>query len=170
MFMEVNKRRAVLLGAVCSCLLALAAASLAQPKPAATGNLYQMLQTRKDIMWRPANPELPQDVCSLFSTCDDSKPSKMVAMPQGTVDGHTVQRAITWTHMKGKDAFVLVRLRPHSEAYYFLLAPDGSLSKTAYLEQGKPFFLIANSTGQSKFDKDKSDWMAYLMKSGAPAK
>lgn len=152
--------RAFLFAAVLSSLLALPSVSLAQ------GNLYRDVMSHKaTLMWRPAKPEIPQDVCSFLSACDGGE-EKMVTLPPATIEGHQVGRAIFWTQMKGKDAFILEH-QTHTEAYFFLLGPDGSLQKTVYYEPGKPFYLVANETGQPIFDKDKKDWSTWVAKEGA---
>jgi hypothetical protein len=148
-----------------------AALLAAQTKPSSSAsqqvNLSKEILDHKDkIQWRPAaNPGLPPEVCSLLQACSGDMP-KFYTLPLATIDGRKVGRAVYLTTAKGKDALILEH-QTRSDAYFFLLGPDGNIQKTVYLEQGKPFFLIANELAQPTFDKDKKDWHDWASKLGS---
>jgi len=73
------------------------------------------------------------------------------------------------TEVKKQQTIILEHQVPGSEVYFFQLGPDGSLQKTAYLETGKTFLVIANSLAQPIFQADMKDWQAWVAKP-APAK
>jgi len=134
----------------------------------AKANLVKEVMDHKaDAGWVTYNiPKLPDDVCTLFAAC--SGPAAKVAyLPPATIGGRKVGRALFLTQLKNQPAVILEHQVGQSEAYFFLLAPDGSLQKTAYLEQGKSFIIIANSLAQSKFDADMKDWDAWAKKIGS---
>jgi len=71
---------------------------------------------------------------------------------------------------KNPDAVILER-QTVSEMYFFLVSPDGSLQKAAYLQQGNTSWLpIATSLAKPVFEKDRSDWHDWVMKLGAGGK
>ena len=147
----------------------------AQTKPSSSAsqqvNLDKEILDHKDkIEWRPAtNPGLPPEVCSLLQACSGDVP-KFFTLPLATIDGRKVGRAVYLTTAKGKDALILEHQTGRSEAYFFLLGPDGNIQKAVYLEVGKPFFLIANELAQPTFDKDKKDWHDWTSKLGSAQK
>jgi hypothetical protein len=150
------------------CLLLASAAGLSfQAQPADSGNLYQAISSHKDkIEWRAVKAGLlPADVCTLLQTCTGGD-AKFYTLPPATVGGRQVGRAIFFTHTKDKDAFI-VEHQTHSEAYYFLLSPDGDFQKAVYLEPGKPFVVIANSLASPTFARDKKDWLEWASKAGS---
>ena len=156
--------------------LACSAGFAAQTKPSSSVsqpyNLTQEILDHKDkVEWRPAtNPGLPPEVCSLLKACSgDSAALKFYTLPPATIDGRKVGRAIFLTSVKGKDALI-VEHQTRSDAYFFLLGPDGNFQKAVYLEQGKPFYLIANELAQPTFDKDKKDWHDWASKLGTAHK
>jgi len=61
---------------------------------------------------------------------------------------------------------VLARQTP-TDFYYFALAPDGTLLKTAYWTAGKPWIQMGNALARPTFDKDKQVWLDHLAKMGA---
>jgi hypothetical protein len=156
--------------------LARSAGFAAQTKPSSSVsqpyNLTQEILDHKDkVEWRPAtNPGLPPEVCSLLKACSgDSAALKFYTLPPATIDGRKVGRAIFLTSVKGKDALI-VEHQTRSDAYFFLLGPDGNFQKAVYYEQGKPFYLIANELAQPTFDKDKKDWHDWSSKLGTAHK
>jgi hypothetical protein len=155
------------------CLMLAAGAGLTgQTKPSAapSGNLYQAVISHRDaIAWRPVvKPGVPADVCTLLQTCTGKGDPKFYTLPPASIDGRQVGRAIFWTHTKDKDAFILEH-QTHSAAYFFLLSSDGNFDKAVYLEQGKPFVVIANQLAQPTFTRDKKDWLDWASKIGTAA-
>jgi hypothetical protein len=139
-----------------------------QSKP--SGSFVKQVMDRKGtIQWITyKTPTLPDDVCTLLSACSGA-PAMVAALPPATIHGRKVGRALFLTEVKKQPAIVLVHQIPGSQYYAFLLGPDGSLQKTVYLEQGKPFMSIANSLVQPIFQEDMKDWQAWIAKP-APAK
>jgi hypothetical protein len=157
-------------------MLASSAGLAAQTKPPSSAsqpyNLNQEILDHKDkVEWRPAaNPGLPPEVCNLLKACSgDNSTLKFYTLPPATIDGRKVGRAVYLTNVKGKDTLILEH-QTRSDAYFFLLGPDGSFQKAVYLEQGKPFYLIANELAQPTFDKDRKDWQDWASKLGAAHK
>lgn len=150
------------------CLLLAGAAAFAAQSKLASGNLYDEVMSHKDkIEWRAAKAGLlPDDVCTLLQTCTGGGEMKFYTLPPATIGGHQVGRAIFMTQTKGKDAYVLEH-QTHSEAYYFLLSPDGNFQKAVYLEPGKPFVVIANELAAPTFARDKKDWLEAVSKAGS---
>src|SRR6266446_3960461 len=71
----------------------------------------------------------------------------------------------------GIPAAVILERQTVSEMYFFLVSPDGSLQKAAYLQQGNTSWLpIATSLAKPVFEKDRSDWHDWVMKLGAGGK
>jgi hypothetical protein len=159
--------------------MAVAAAMARQAKPVspagAQDNLYKDVIDRKaQIPWKPA-PVLgiPSDVCQLFRVCDDKAAPKLITLPRATEGGQPVGRGLFLTGSKdpkNPDAVILEH-QTVSELYFFLVAPDGSLQKVAYLQQGSTQWLpIASSLAKPVFEKDKNDWHDWIMKLGAGSK
>ncbi len=134
-------------------------------QPAPSGNFVKDVMDHKgDIQWITyKTPTLPDDVCTLLSACA-GPPAKVAALPPATIHGRKVGRALFLTEIKKQPAIVLEHQVPGSEVYFFVLGPDGSLQKTAYLEQGKSFIIIANSLAQPIFQADMKDWQAWVEK------
>jgi hypothetical protein len=131
-------------------------------------NLVKEVNDHKaDVTWITyKTPTLPDEVCTLLAACS-GPPAKVAALPPATIGGRKVGRALFLTQVKNQPAVILEHQVPGSEIYFFLLAPDGSLQKTAFVEQGKPYITIANSLAQSKFDADMKDWDAWAKKLGS---
>jgi hypothetical protein len=147
---------------VCSVQLA------GQSKP--SGNFVKDVMDHKgDIQWITyKTPTLPDDVCTLLSACTGPA-AKVAALPPAIIKGRKVGRALFLTEVKKQPAMILEHQIPGSAVYFFQLGPDGSLQKTAYLEEGKSFIVIANSLAQPIFQADMKDWQAWVAKP-APAK
>jgi hypothetical protein len=149
-------------------LLLVFSVQLAQSQPA--GNFVKDVMDHKgDIQWITyKTPTLPDDVCTLLSACTGAA-AKVAALPPATIHGRKVGRALFLTEVKKQQTIILEHQVPGSEVYFFQLGPDGSLQKTAYLETGKTFLIIANSLAQPIFQADMKDWQAWVAKP-APAK
>jgi hypothetical protein len=150
-----------------------------QAKPASPAggpiNIYKDVMDHKaQIQWRPA-PLLgiPSDVCQLFRVCEDKGAPKLTMLPRLTEGGQPIGRGLFLTGSKdpkNPDA-VVVEHQTVSELYFFLVAPDGSLQKAAYLQQGSTQWLpIASSLAKPVFEKDAKDWHDWIMKLGGPGK
>ena len=129
----------------------------------------EVTQKQGAITWITyKTPTVPDDVCTLLSACSGPA-AKVAALPPATIGGRKVGRALFLIQQKNQPALLLEHQVPGSEVYFFLLGPDGTLQKTAYLEQGKSFIVIANSLAQPKFQADMKDWQAWAAKLGASA-
>jgi hypothetical protein len=136
-----------------------------QAKP--SGNFVkQVLDHKADVTWITYKaPTIPDDVCTILSVCGGA-PAKVAALPPATIGARKVGRALFLTQVKNQPAILLEHQVPGREIYFFLLAPDGSVQKTAYIEEGKSFIVIANSLGQSILNGDMKDWSAWAAKLG----
>lgn len=132
-------------------------------------NLVKEVNDHKaDVTWITyKTPTLPDEVCTLLVACSGPA-AKVAALPPATIGGRKVGRALFLTQVKNQPAVILEHQVPGSEIYFFLLGPDGSLQKTAYVTQGQPYLVIANSLAQSKFDVDMKDWDVWAKKLGSP--
>jgi hypothetical protein len=142
------------------------------PAPVSSGpvNLYQDVATHQGaITWMTASaPTIPDDVCKIFKTCSNGTPKAFV-LPAATLGGVKTGRALFLVPTKdAQHPDVVLEDQTTSAAYFFLLGQDGSLNSTAYLEAGKPWYHIANSLAQNKFDRDVKDWHDWASK--LPAK
>src|ERR1700733_12048245 len=117
----------------------------------AQSNLYNEIMDHKtQIEWKPAvapQPLLSPEICNLLAPCNGDKgTAKGFILPVATVDGRKGGRAIflaPTADAKHPQVLVLKR-ETRTEGYFFLLGPDGTLSKAVYVEVGKPFSLVAN--------------------------
>jgi hypothetical protein len=139
--------------------------------PASGGpyNLYQEVVAHQGTIAWPASSgaSIPDDVCRMFKTCSGAAPKAFV-LPAATLDGTRTGRALFLVPTKdAQHPDVVLEHQTTSAAYFFLVGADGNLKSTAYLESGKPWYLIANELGQSKFDRDKKDWHDWVSKLGA---
>ena len=162
--MDRNQHRATLaLG-----LFLLVFAFSIQPVARAQSNFVkQVTGHQADVTWITyKTPTLPDDVCTLLSACSGPA-AKVAALPPATIGGRKVGRALFLTQVKNQPAIILEHQVPGSEVYFFLLGPDGGLLKTAYLENGKSFIVIANSLAQPKFQADMKDWQSWAQKLGS---
>ena len=131
-------------------------------------NLYQdVLSHKAAIMWMATGaPKVPADVCASFKACTGAQ--KAFVMLNTKIDGANTGRALFLADSKDpQHPDVILAHQTSSEAYYFLISPDGNLKSTAWKEPGKAWQLIGNSLGQSKFDRDKKDWHDWASKLGA---
>lgn len=170
--MKVVRHFGIVTAALFSLLLILSAGLRGQMKSAAPGgsyNLYQEIVGHEGaIAWMTASaPSVPDDVCNIFKTCSRGA-AKAFVLPAATIDGARTGRALFLVPTKdAQHPDVVLEHQTTSDAYFFLLAHDGNLNSTAYLESGKPWYNIANELGQSKFDRDKKDWHEWVSKLGA---
>jgi hypothetical protein len=134
----------------------------------AAGNFVkQVLDHQANVTWITyKTPTIPDDVCTALSVCSGPA-AKVAALPPATIGGRKVGRALFLTQLKNQPAILLEHQVPGREVYFFLLATDGSLQKTAYLEDGKSFIVIANSLAQPIFNADMKDWSAWADKLGS---
>jgi hypothetical protein len=163
-----NKRvRGMMFSAACLVVLTSAIHLAGQSKP--SGNFVKDVMDHKgDIQWITyKTPTLPDEVCTLLSACTGPA-AKVAALPVATIHGRKVGRALFLTEVKKQPA-IIIEHQTFSETYLFQLGPDGSLQKTAYLEQGKSYLVISNSLAQPIFQTDMKDWQAWVAKP-APAK
>ena len=162
--MDHKQRRATILLAPFFLVIAFSIQLAAQTQP----NLVKEVTGHQgDITWITyKTPMLPDEVCTLLSACSGPA-AKVAALPPATIGGRKVGRALFLTQVKNQPAVVLAHQVPGSEIYFFLLGPDGSVQKTAYLEQGKSYIVIANSLAQPKFQVDMKDWQAWAQKLGS---
>jgi hypothetical protein len=153
----------------CSLLLN---SGVAARQAAPAGNLYQdVISHQASINWQPSPADnYPDDACNQMDACsaDGSKP-KVFVLPFATIDGHRTARGVYLVKIKDpkQPTAVVFEHQTASETYFFRLASDGSLMKTAYLARGGSWLLIANSKGQPVLNKDAPDWHAALSKAGA---
>jgi hypothetical protein len=128
--------------------------------------LKEVMDHQGQITWITyKTPTLPDDVCTLLSACS-GPPAKVAALPVATIHGRKTGRALFLTQVKKQTAIILEH-QTLSETYFFQLGPDGSLQKTAYLEPGKTYLVIANSLAQPIFQADMKDWQAWVEKPAA---
>jgi hypothetical protein len=156
-----------------------AASTAGQAKPggpaSAPSDLFkEVLDHKAQIPWKPA-PLLgiPSEVCQLFKVCEDKGAPKLATLPRVTEGGQPVGRGLFLSGSKdpkNPDAVILEH-QTVSELYFFLVAPDGSLQKVAYLQQGSTQWLpIASSLARPVFEKDRNDWHDWIMKLGGGGK
>ena len=154
------------------CFVVAGALGLAgQAKPT---NLFKEVADRKGkIVWKnaPANT-IPQDVCTILAACVGGG-EKYIAIPKATEGGKPVARGLYLSHdAKKADVVILLRQTP-TDAYFFSVAPDGTLQKAAYWTTGKPWVQMGNALSRPIFDKDTQVWLDYVVKissgSAAPA-
>jgi hypothetical protein len=109
----------------------------------------------------------------LFKVCEDKGAPKLATLPRATEGGQPVGRGLFLSGTKdpkNPDAVILER-QTVSDLYFFLVSPDGSLQKVAYLQQGSTSWLpIATSLAKPVFEKDRNDWHDWVMKLGAGGK
>ena len=158
---------------------AVTAAMRAQTKPASpasgpTNIFKEVLDHKAQIQWKPAPPPaIPSDVCQLFKVCQDKGAPKLATLPRATEGGQPVGRGLFLSGTKdpkNPDAVILEH-QTVSELYFFLVSPDGSLQKVAYLQQGSTQWLpIATSLARPVFEKDNSAWHDWIIKMGVAAK
>ena len=151
----------------------------AQAKPAPTSNqpvnlFKEVLDHKGQIQWKPApSPGIPTDVCLMLKVCEGKEAAKFTALPRTTEAGQPVGRGlyISGSRDPKNPEAVLLEHQTVSELYFFLLAPDGSLQKAAYIQQGGSSWMPVGSTMAGPvFEKDKKDWHDWVMKFGAAGK
>jgi hypothetical protein len=151
--------------------LVLASPQIGAAQAKASGNLFKDIIDHKGLNWKPAPETMPpSDVCSLFQTCGG--PAKVLVQPPVTEGGQKITRAVILS--KSRDAShadqLLLFRQSSTEAYFFLLTPDGNLAKAVYAETGKQQWLpIGNTLAQPVFDPEKKNWSAAVAKVGAAA-
>jgi hypothetical protein len=150
------------------CFVVAGALGLAgQAKPT---NLFKEVSDRKaKIVWSnaPASMGLA-DVCAILSCAAGQ--DKFIARPKVSEAGKLVARALILSHDAKKGDMVLLMRQTPTDAYYFALAPDGTLAKAAYWTTGKPWVAMGTALSRPIFDKDTQVWLDYVSKLGsAPA-
>jgi hypothetical protein len=135
-------------------------------------NLFQDVESHKaGLNWIVApGDNYPDEACSVLDTCssDGSKP-KVHVLAMATIDGKHVGRAVYLVKQKDpkNPEAVVFEHQTAGQTYFFRVAPDGSVAKTAMLQRGSSWLLVANSLGAPVFAKDAPDWHADLTKSAA---
>ncbi|HYL83929.1 MAG TPA: hypothetical protein VE263_06830 [Candidatus Angelobacter sp.] len=152
-----------------TCLIGLAG----QIVSAQQADLYKEVMAKKEtIVWKPAPANLmPAPVCNILQVCA-GEPDKVIALPIATENGQKVQRGLILTKMQdAKHTDAIVMLNQSLDIYFFVVAPDGSLQKTAYHQAGGATWLaMANSLAQPIFAKDEKIWHDRVAQlGGAPA-
>ena len=135
-----------------------------QAKPT---NLFKEVVDRKGkIVWKNAPPNAnPQDVCAILQACAGA-PDKLIALPKVTEGAKQVARGLFLSRTndaKKADVVILLRQTP-TDAYFFALAPDGSVQKAAYWTTGKPWVPMGAAISRSISDKDKQVWLDHIAK------
>ena len=131
-----------------------------QAKPT---NLFKEVSDRKGkIVWAnaPSSMALAQ-VCPLLGCAAGQ--DKFIARPKVTEDGKAVARALVLTHdVANKGDMILLMRQTPTDAYYFALAPDGTLAKAAYWTIGKNWVAMGTALSRPIFDKDKQVWLSFI--------
>ena len=153
------------------CFVVAGALGLAgQAKPT---NLFKEVMDRKGkIVWKNAPASaIPQDVCAILQACAGA-PDKLIALPKVTEGGKQVARGLFLSRTndaKKADVVILLRQTP-TDAYFFALAPDGTVQKAAYWATGKSWVPMGAAISRPIYDKDKQVWLDHMAKvSAAPA-
>jgi hypothetical protein len=153
------------------CLLLVNTAADANQAPAGI-NLFQDVESHKGALnWIAAPAEnYPDEACSVLDACssDGSKP-KVHVLAMATIDGKRVGRAVYLVKQKDpkNPEAVVFEHQTAGQTYFFRVGPDGSVTKTAMLQRGSSWLLVANSLGAPVFAKDAGDWHADLAKPAA---
>jgi hypothetical protein len=131
-----------------------------QAKPT---NLFKEVSDRKaKIVWSNAPSSMGlNDVCAILGCAAGQ--DKFIARPKTTEAGKPLVRALVLSHdvaTKG-DMILLMRQTP-TDAYYFALAPDGTLAKAAYWTLGKPWVAMGTALSGPTFNKDKQVWLDFI--------
>ena len=150
------------------CLIVAGALSLSGQ--AAQGNLFkEVVDHKAKIVWKNAPATaIPQDVCTILQACA-AGPDKLIALPKVTEAGKQVARGLFLSHTndaKKADMVILLRQTP-TDAYFFSVAPDGSIQKAAYWTTGKPWVQMGAALSKPVFDKDKQIWLQQVGKLGS---
>jgi hypothetical protein len=135
-------------------------------------NLTKEVADKKDkIAWKAVQDNaIPIAVCTMLNVCGG--PAKGVGLRPANESGVVVSRVLYLTQdQKHADVYLLFRQTP-TDYYFFLLAPDGSLAKTAYAQKGATisWLSMGNGLAQPTFDKDKAVWHAEVAKVGVENK
>ncbi len=148
-----------------SAIMVLALAAPPYAGAQAKGNLFKDVMDRKDgLNWKAAPVgQPPADVCTMLQSCAGS--TKVLVQTPVTEGGKRITRAMYLTKsMDGKrDAIIIERLSA-TEVYFFLLAPDGTMSKAAYDQTGQPMMSIGSAVGGPAFEQDLKVWEPYITK------
>jgi hypothetical protein len=140
--------------------------------PQDSTNLYKEIMDHKtSIQWKTAkDTSIPTDVCTMFNACASVAKVAVLTLTEG---GQKIQRGLFLSPTGDKarpEALILFR-QTSGDAYFFLVGPDGSLQKTAYIEvTGKSWIPMSNTLAQSTFAKDKAAWHTWVSKPAAAAK
>lgn len=139
------------------------------PTPQDSGNIYKEIMDHKTIQWKTApDAAIPPDVCTMMQACAAQGKVAVLTLTEG---GQKVIRGLflSPTNTKGQDAMIFYRQTP-GDRYFFLVGPDGSLQKTAYVGiGGQSWILMSNTLAQPTFAKDKAAWHTWVSKPAAAA-
>jgi hypothetical protein len=153
------------------CFLLVNSSAWANQAPAGV-NLFQDVESHKaTVNWMTAPADnYPDDACIVIDTCssDGSKP-KVFVMPMVTIDGKKVGRAVCLVKQKDpkNPEAVVFEHQTAGQTFFFRVGADGNVSKTAMLQRGSSWLLVANQLGAPVFAKDAGDWHAALAKPAA---
>ena len=136
--------------------------------PAAVPQGPNLVKEVKDkmvkIQWRPASPGIPVEACTVLRACPSETP-RMATLPSKSSGGQQVGRALLLVKTAdAPDPEVILQHQTVSEVYFFLVTPEGTLSRAAYIQRGNSWTSIANSLVQPIFDEDKKDWLEAIAK------
>lgn len=135
-----------------------------QAKPT---NLFKEVSDRKDkIVWSDAPASMGlNNVCAILGCAAGQ--DKFIARPKATEAGKPIVRALVMSHDADSGDMILIMRQTPTDAYYFALAPDGTLAKAAYWTLGKPWVAMGTSLSRPTFDRDKQVWLDYMPKLGS---
>lgn len=153
------------------CLLLVNSSAVANQAPAGV-NVFQDVESHKgSLNWVSAPAEnYPSEACGVIDSCssDGSNP-KVHVMTTATIDGKRTARAVYLVKQKDpkNPEAVVLEHQTASQTFFFRVNPDGSLGKTALMQRGSSWLLVANQLGGPTFAKDAADLHAELTKAGA---
>jgi len=158
--------RVNLVGFICLVM----AGSLGLAGQATPANLFKEVVDRKArIVWANApQNSIPIDACTILQACAGA-PDKLITMAPVTEAGKRVARGLFLSRSndaRKADMVILARQTP-TDYYFFALAPDGTLLRSAYWTTGKPWIQMGNALARPTFEKDKQLWLDRLTKLGA---
>jgi hypothetical protein len=169
--MQLTTKSLVILLIALSCL-AVVEAQNSLEKPFLSGrrdpNLFEEIMERKDqLSWEFHEEDaLPADLCKLLITnCPDKKLHfKILGFPLGTPkseDGAAL--VLSWTGDQNHPDIVMLANATRNDASFFLLSREGTLDKTAYRGENRPWALISNTLAQNEFERQKDLWHEWLV-------
>jgi hypothetical protein len=164
----------ILLLIALSCLTVVEAqnSSSTAKKPFLSGrrepNLFEEIMERKNqLSWEFHEEDaLPTDLCKILLTNypDKKLHFKILGFPLGTPkseDGEAL--VLSWTGDQNHPDIVMLANATHNDASFFLLSREGTLDKTAYRRDNRPWVLISNTLARNEFERQKGLWHDWLM-------